>query len=65
MFDEYKEELDGREPIQHCILLSNSIPYRIGSKCNLVDKYAGFKLEDITTEMKKVNLYHAVAMEAY
>jgi hypothetical protein len=44
--------------------LSNSIPYRVGSKCNLVDKYVGFKLEDIAIEMKKVNLYYVVVMEA-
>jgi hypothetical protein len=57
LFDEYKEELDGKEPIQHCVLLSNSIPYKTGVKCNLIDKYDGLKLDDIAKEMKKVPRY--------
>lgn len=48
--------MDGREPIQHCVLLSNSVPYKIGTRCNFSDKYDGLKLDDIAKEMKKVQL---------
>lgn len=47
--------MDGKEPIRHCVLISNSIPHQSGAKCNLTDKYGGFKFDDIVTEMRAVN----------
>lgn len=32
------------------------MPYRIGTKCNLSDKYEGLKLKDIAQEMKMANI---------
>ncbi|KAI9486701.1 MAG: mediator complex subunit 25 von Willebrand factor type A-domain-containing protein [Benjaminiella poitrasii] len=56
LFDEYREELDGKELIQHCILISNSIPHQIGARCNLLDKYSGMKLDDIARAMNQANI---------
>lgn len=32
------------------------MPYKIGAKCNFVDKYDGLKLDDIGKEMKRANI---------
>ena len=52
--NDYKQETEGRELVQHCILLSNSLPSKLGARCNLDVKYDGLKMDGIAEEMKKV-----------
>ncbi|KAI8097787.1 mediator complex subunit 25 von Willebrand factor type A-domain-containing protein [Halteromyces radiatus] len=56
LFDDYREESDmvNQDPLLHCILVSNSLPYKTGVVNNLKDRYNNFTLDDIAAEMKKV-----------
>ncbi|CAO3675556.1 unnamed protein product [Rhizopus stolonifer] len=56
LFDEYRPEVEGRELVQHCILLSNSLPNKLTTRCNMDEKYDGLKMESIIEEMKKTNI---------
>ena len=52
LFDGYKQEVESRELVQHCILLSNSLPNKLSTRCNMDAKYDGFKMDKIIEEMK-------------
>lgn len=56
LFDGYKQEVESRELVQHCILLSNSLPNKLSTRCNMDAKYDGFKMDKIIEEMKKVTI---------
>lgn len=61
LFDEYKEKRypnDTSEPIRHCILIANSLPYSVGVRYNVSEKFDNYTLSEIGNEMAKVWQWH-------